>query len=209
MEPLAAPLPALHGSAGRAQSQAQPCWPEPRAAGPLTAAVLSAERHLREGAALGKENHRGLRPRRAHRVSASGCGAPQRGAAASAKTRQMRSAARRGGRESGAGAPPLGASYGERAGGGLAPGKRGSGLRPARALHHGWNSEAARVLRWELFRMSRQRLSPRQTPLAPSVAKPDPIQQLPAYPSTTLHIPVVPRTVWPLQHTGTGSVVSC
>lgn len=43
----------------------------------------SAERHLRAGAALGSQNHRGLRPGRAHRVSAAGPGPGRDGAAGS------------------------------------------------------------------------------------------------------------------------------
>lgn len=54
---------------------------------PLTAAVRSAERHLREGAALGSQNHRGLRTRRAHRVSAARRGAGGRGRVAPAALR--------------------------------------------------------------------------------------------------------------------------
>lgn len=41
----------------------------------LMEAVRSAERHLREGAAMGGEEHRGLRAGRAHQVSAEGVGA--------------------------------------------------------------------------------------------------------------------------------------
>lgn len=57
---------------------------------PLTAAVRSAERHLREGAALGSQNRRGLRARRAHRVSAARRGARGGGRAARAALRLRR-----------------------------------------------------------------------------------------------------------------------
>lgn len=54
---------------------------EPRAGRGLTAAVRPAERHLRAGAALGSQNHRGLRPHRAHRVSGrDGAAVPGKGA---------------------------------------------------------------------------------------------------------------------------------
>lgn len=60
----------------------------------LTGALRSAERHLRKGAAMGGEEHRGLRAGRAHRVSAEGRGGEHGGGRRGCRTPQRSDAPR-------------------------------------------------------------------------------------------------------------------